>query len=185
MSIHRLILGVAAAASIGAGAIHAQDQQAPAGQAQPAQQQASAAEAVTFNGCIYRASDEASAFALERTADADTTGTQASTATRGAASAIPGAVGTSGTAPADPRMNVAGSWYRLTNPGSENLSDFVGKAVRVTGSVAPGRDDKGTDVVIHRFEPNKTTVTVMDLKPAPQLTVQSITPVEGQCRQAK
>jgi hypothetical protein len=176
VSIRLLILGWTAAASLGAGVIQAQQQPQPSRNAAP----------VTFNGCVYRVSDQPTMFALERTADADTTGTQTSGAATRQPAPAAGAVGTAGTLPADARSNaVVGTWYRLSSPPSENLADHVGQPVRITGSVVPGRDDKGSEVVVHRIEGNKVTVTAVELKPAPQLTIQSISHVEGQCRQAK
>ncbi len=47
----------------------------------------------------------------------------------------------------------------------------------------PGKDEKGADVVFHHIEPGKVTVTALDLKPAPQLQIQSITAAQGQCSQ--
>jgi hypothetical protein len=181
VSIRILIAGWTAA-TLGVGVIQAQQQPQPSAQSQPS----SNAAPVTFNGCVYRVADQPTMFALERTADADTTGTQTSGATRQpGAPAAGGAVGTSGTLPADARSDVAaGTWYRLSSTASDNLADHVGP-VRITGTVAPGRDEKGADVVVHRIDGNKVTVTAVDLKPAPQLTIQSITHVEGQCRQAK
>jgi len=57
------------------------------------------------------------------------------------------------------------AWYRLPEQGAQDVKQNAGKAVRVTGTLTPGKDEKGADIVIHRIEPSKTVVTAMDLKP--------------------
>jgi hypothetical protein len=48
------------------------------------------------------------------------------------------------------------------------------------GQLTPGRDPQGNDVII-QITQEKTVVTAIDLKPAPQLSIASITPLGGTC----
>jgi hypothetical protein len=73
----------------------------------------------------------------------------------------------------------------LTASASEDLKRYVGQRVRINGQLTPGRDPKGNDVVIHRITPEKTVVTTIDLQPAPQLSISSISPLEGSCQDSE
>jgi len=151
-----------------------------------------AEQSVTLTGCVTEASDQANLFALKRmdqnsggnsAGATSTTGNSTSDTARrqnqsgGAASTS--AAGTSGTRA--PNANTEGAIYRLAAPTTQNLKQFVGRRVEIMGHVMPGRDEKGADVVIHRIEPDKTVVTAIDLKPAPQLMVSSIRELQGTC----
>ena len=154
---------------------------------------------MTLTGCVYQASDQPTVFALQRTADdmtasassADNPNTQSgaagttgagSTATAGSRQSSRAAQATTGAAAS--RENEVGGWYRLSADATQDLKQYVGDAVRINGSLVPGKDEQGADIVVHHIEPGKTTVTALDLKPAPQLRIQTITPAQGQCPQA-
>lgn len=159
---------------------------------------------VTFTGCVYQVSDQPNVFALQRISDQMTTGTSgqsgaaassgaSGTTTAGSPGSSSGtsaasgrtssgtSTGTAGTSGSTSAMNQKdlGGWYRLS--GTQDLKQYAGRAVRITGSVTPGKDEKGADIIIHRIEPQRVTVTSVDLKPAPQLMVQSVTQAQGTC----
>ena len=176
------ILGVAAAAQ--------QQSQQPQQQQQQSQQQKPSASAqgqqVTLTGCVYQATDQPTTFALQRMdnmSGSSASGTSGSTA--GSSGATSGAAsGASGTTGAAAGAREQGAWYRLSPSGTEDVKQYVGRPVRISGTVTPGKDEKGADVVVHRIEPGKVTITTLDLKPAPQLQIQSIAAAQGQCSQA-
>jgi hypothetical protein len=132
---------------------------------------------------VYQASDRPTLFALRGTADqtqrtvqgnqpqGQTGQGQTAEGQTGAATGTAGIAG--GT------MGTEGAWYRLMPEGTQDLKPYEGQAVRVSGTLIPAKDPKGADVVIHRIEPQKTVVTALDLQPAPQLRIQSITPLDG------
>jgi hypothetical protein len=112
-----------------------------------------------------------------------TTGTAAKPGTTGTAEK-PGTTGTPGTSPgatasSAPGARTDGAWYRLM--GDAKLKEHVGQRVRITGTVTPGKDEKGADIVIHRIQPDRVSVTSIDLKPAPQLSIQTISEIAGEC----
>jgi hypothetical protein len=150
---------------------------------QPNQQQPmkqNEGKSATLTGCVYQASDQPAMFALRRTAD----GASSSSAEAGASQKQPssqstaGTSGTTGASSADQKAD--GAWYRLSPKGAEDLKQYAGRAVRVTGTIVPGKDPKGADIIIHRIDPSKTVVTAIDLKPAPQLQIESIAPMSGE-----
>lgn len=106
---------------------------------------------------------------------ARTSGTQSGTGTAGTQAGTTGTAATSGGAQA------GGGWYRLAPGAQQDLKEFRGKRVEISGTVTPGRDEKGADIVIHRIEPDRTTVTAIDLKPAPQLSINTIRAAGGTC----
>ena len=131
-----------------------------------------ATEALT--GCVYRTSDQPATFALMRMEGS--AAAQAAPATGDAGRANPAPAGTSGAS-----AGSAGAWYRLSPADQSDLSRYVGQRVRIMGTVTPGRDASGADVLIHRIEPRRTTITAIDIQPAPQLAIGSITPMSGAC----
>ena len=179
--MNRTVLGATWALIMGAAAVGAQTpQQKPSTPAQPA----AVGQSITMTGCVYQTSDQPTTFALRRMADAPGSA-QSGVGTAGAAgaSAAGGATtGAAGTATAGASRSDEGAWYRLM--GDAKLKEHVGERVRVNGTVTPGKDEKGADVVIHRFQPDKLTVTTIDLAPAPQLRIQTITEMSGECPKA-
>jgi hypothetical protein len=199
------LLALACAATLGTAAVAAQqpqsqadpnqrqEQEQPRSQGDPQQQQqqqeqprtAQQAQSATLAGCVYRASDQPTMFAL-RSMEADASGASTRSDEGGqgeivrgrAGEGTAGAVGTTG-ANETQKAGMHG-WYRLSSDAAENLEQYVGEAVRVTGTVVPGRDEKGADVVVHRISPDKVSITALDLRPAPQFRIQTIVPVEGQ-----
>lgn len=194
----RTIIGVTLAVALSPVAAGAQTpQQKPSTQTPQPQ---AAGRSITVSGCVYQLTDQPTTFAL-RGMDGQGTaqsGTSATTGTSGrpnpsgttGTSGTAGTPGTSGTgttgtpsgsgmAGSGSEANMDGAWYRLM--GDAKLKEHTGQRVRISGSVTPGKDDKGADIVIHRIQPNKVTVTSIDLKPAPQLNIQSITQIAGQC----
>jgi hypothetical protein len=91
------------------------------------------------------------------------------------------AAGTTGGASAGAAQSTEGALYRLAPPTGQDLKQFTGRRVEIVGQLMPGRDEKGADVVIHRIEPDKTVVTAIDLKPAPELRVSSMRELPGSC----
>ena len=76
--------------------------------------------------------------------------------------------------------------YRLEDKG-QKLKDHVGYRVEVSGTVTPAKDEKGADIVVTRSARvgvSNTTVTTIDLKPAPRLDVTSVKRVSGDCPKA-
>jgi len=185
---------LAAALGITAGA------QAPANPASPSQANGNASQTITINGCVYKSPDDAM-FALERTPDADATGTQPSAARPADQANVRGATGTSGTTTLSPG-GAAGTgttgpapatWYRLASGPAAGFGEFAGKAVRIRGTVAATSADSprgagnSSQAGTRSIEPAQIPDGVpagVDLKTAPQLIVQDITAVEGQCRAA-
>ena len=47
------------------------------------------------------------------------------------------------------------------------------------GTVIPGRDIDGADVVIHEILPDEVEVRAFDLRPAPELKIDTITAAQG------
>lgn len=199
MSVHS-VLGWSCATLLAAGGTlvaqtptTGQQQKTPQQQTGGQQPSQSQSRSASMTGCVFQLSDDPSMYALnvinEPTATgtsgqsgttqnrSDTAGTTGKTGATGTAGATGGAA--AGTTNAS-QQNLAGTWYRLSGSQSD-LKQYVGKAVRVSGNLVPGKDEKGADVVIHRIEPQKLTVTALDLRPAPHLSVQSITQAQGQC----
>lgn len=142
------------------------DVAAQSGGAQAAQgqtekkQQATTAQQVTLTGCVRQTSDDPKMFALVRSTDA-----QKDKAT--------GTAGSMGRFPI----------YRLQESG-ENLKNHVGHRVEIAGKVTPAKDEKGADIVSMRTENlgvPTTTITTVDLKPAPLLAITSVKQVAGEC----
>jgi hypothetical protein len=152
-------------------------------QSQESQQSQMQKQTVSLTGCVFQASDQPTLFALQRTNDTKAgqtaqAGTSQERTEKGQSGAATGTAGTSGAGMAGMK-GAEGAWYRLTLEGTRDLKQYKGQAVRVSGTLVPGKDSKGADVVIHRIEPEKTVVTAIDLQPAPQLRIQSISPLAG------
>jgi hypothetical protein len=195
----RSLVALGIAVTFGAAA-SAQQQTQPAQpqsqsqQQQQQQQKSMQGQSVTLTGCVYQPTDQPTNFALQRTdgmsgssaasgGTNQTSNTGSSAASSGATSGTSGAAGTSGTSASGGAGREQGAWYRLSASATQDLKEYVGKAVRISGTVIPGKDEKGADVIVHHIEPGKVTVTALDLKPAPQLQIQSITSAQGQCSQ--
>ncbi len=71
----------------------------------------------------------------------------------------------------------------MTSTGAQRLSGYVGKAVRVNGNIQTMQQQNGGEVIVHEIQPNQVTVTSIDLRPAPELKIQSIVPTQGNCSQ--
>lgn len=151
----------------------ARDAAAAAAQRQAVNQPA-APNALTLTGCVYQLSDDPTLFALRRM---DGTSVSASASAGSADRSVAGAIGTTGVAAGAE----AGAWYRLGPDAQRDLSRYVGQRVEVNGRLTPGRDERGADVVVHRIEPDRVTVTALDLQPAPQLSISTIVPATGTC----
>jgi hypothetical protein len=160
--------------------------------APPAQQAAASADGtVAVNGCVYRVTDDPKMFALQRTSDADTTGTQTSNANPAAGANVRGAVGTTGTTTMTPggaagtgtAANAGPMWYRLTDGDAAELANFAGKAVRINGMITSGTSARDAGAG-QRDQLAGATLKAADLESAPALMVHEITGVEGQCKTA-
>lgn len=143
-------------------------------------QRAGQTHPVMLTGCVYQASDQPEVFALERTPRASgtatgTSGTSAQSTTNNGSSS---SSGTSSSANTTARRS---GWFRLTSSAAQQLSQYVGKAVRVNGTVRTPQEETGGEVIVHDVRPNQVTVTAIDLRPAPELKIQSITPAQGDC----
>lgn len=153
----------AAALSIGTITVAAQTggaQTTP--QSESKDQQATTAQQVTLTGCLRQTSDDPRVFGLVPSQDAQKEKEQA-TGTAGKMARFP--------------------LYRLEDKG-QNLKEHVGQRIEVTGKVTPAKDEKGADIVMGRSENigvPTTTITTIDLKPAPRLDVTSVKKVAGNC----
>ena len=143
-------------------------------------------QTVTLTGCVYQASDSPDAYALERVPGASsstTSGTSSSTSPTSSSSATTsnsGAASTSSSATGRRRTG----WFRLSSAGAQKLSEFVGQEVQVMGTVRTPQEQSGGEVVVHEVRPNQVTVTTIDLRPAPELRIQSIRSIQGTCGNA-
>lgn len=161
---------------------------------QSTEQRVSTGQQMTLTGCVRQTSDQPSTFALQQTGSGANSADKeqmdrnksndAATGTSGGSSTASGATGRSGSASAS-GSNSGVPWYRLASKSAQQLSEYVNKPVRIVGTVAPGKDEKGADIMVHRIEPKMVSVTAIDLKPAPQLTIQSISPGQGTCPSGK
>lgn len=152
-----VIFSVALGASVAASTTGAQSTTGQGG----ATAKQSTPQSVTLTGCLRQASDDARLFGLVPSPDANKT-----TGTSGSLSQAP--------------------LYRLEDKG-QNLKGHVGYRVEVTGTVTPAKDEKGADIVVTRSERvgvPTTTVTTIDLKPAPRLDITSVKRVSGDCPKA-
>jgi hypothetical protein len=189
----RSLIAVGIAATVGAAAAAQQPQQQPQSQQQQQSQQqkpsaSKQGQSMTLTGCVYQTTDQPTNFALQRTDAISGPSAAGTSGSSGASSgttpgATSGTSGTTGAAGSAAGARDQGAWYRLSSSATQDLKQYVGRAVRISGTVIPGKDEKGADVVVHHIEPGKVTVTALDLKPAPQLQIQSITQAQGQCTQ--
>jgi hypothetical protein len=201
----KVILALACAAGLGVTSAAAQTAQStPPAQSNTQQNQQNQSSGsnepkalqnvVSMSGCVYQTSDQPTLFAIKRmdhdstsassaqtsttdrqsTTSSDTNSTSRSTNSTDTHATQPGSTG-----------STEGAWYRLTQNATQNLKQYVGQRVQVNGQLTPGRDTKGNDIVIHRITPDKTVVTAIDLQPAPQLSISSITPLSGTCTAAQ
>ena len=147
---------------------------AQTGQQQPKtqQQQSMKASQVTLTGCLRQTTDDPNVFALVSAA----TDKGSATGTSGTS-----AKGT-GTASSMTKFPL----YRLEDKG-QKLKGHLGQRIEVTGTVTPAKDEKGVDIIASRSENigvPTTTITTIDLKPAPRLDVKSVRKIEGECPSA-
>lgn len=167
---------------------------------QKPQSQMAQQKQIMLTGCVYQATDQPTMFALQRTTqdhpgEKDKPGMHAEgkpeMSGKPETAGKPGSTGQPTTGeteamarqgePRTGRGGEIGAWYQLSSDASKDLEQYVGKAVRVNGMLEPGKDEKGVDIVIHRVTRHATAVTAIDLKPAPRLKIQDITPTEGKC----
>jgi hypothetical protein len=127
---------------------------------------------VTLAGCVYQASDDPTLFAFQRI----------STGSHGSASL---AISTFGSEPGAPGVTKTSGWYRLSKNAVQDLRQFTGRRVSLKGTVIPGRDVDGAEVVIHEILPDKVEVRAFDLRPAPELKIDTIAAAQaqGSCNQ--
>jgi hypothetical protein len=126
--------------------------------------------AVTLAGCVYQASDDPRLFAFQRI----------STGSHGSASL---AISTFGSEPGTAGVTKTSGWYRLSKNAVQDLRQFTGRRVNLKGTVIPGRDVDGAEVVIHEVLPDEVEVRAFDLRPAPELKIDTITAAQGSCNQ--
>ncbi|HKT78909.1 MAG TPA: hypothetical protein VJP86_01730 [Vicinamibacterales bacterium] len=135
-------------------------------------------QAVTVVGCLYRASDDVNVFAVKRTegAGAGAVGTAGTTASATSSSDTAGtAAGSTGAAAA-----TRPAWYRLATSGTQDFNSFVGRAVRVTGTV-PSANGGAPSTSAPTVQISSAKFTTAELGSASQIVVQSITAAEGEC----
>lgn len=120
---------------------------------------------VTLTGCLRQTSDDPNVFAL--VSSQEKTGTTGTTGTKETAS----------------HDMTKFPLYRLDDTGQQ-LKSHTGQRIEVTGTVTPAKDEKGVDIIASRSENigvPTTTITTVDLKPAPRLAVTSVREVVGDC----
>ena len=93
------------------------------------------------------------------------------------------AIGTRASGPGTAGVTKTRGWYRLSKNAVQDLRQFTGRPVSLKGTVIPGRDVDGAEVVIHEILPDKVEVTTFDLWPAPELKINTITAAQGSCNQ--
>jgi hypothetical protein len=125
----------------------------------PSYESAGAAKAVTVTGCL-KAGDSADSFILSDLKFSD--------------KKAPGAVGTSGSAPA-PAAIASATTLKL-NPGSAKLTDHVGHTVEVTGAVG-AKGDSGASTA----PADPTASPRASASSGPSLDVKSVKMVSESC----
>jgi hypothetical protein len=162
------------------GSAAAQSSSLPRQQSRPGQDPK---QVTSLTGCVHQASDQPTLFALQRIGDGTAQPTpqggqpQGQTGQGQAAEGQGTATGTAGSSPAVSENE--GTWYRLLPEGTQDLKQYTGQVVHVTGTLVPGKDAKGGDVLVHPIDQHRGTVTAIDLVPAPQVRIQSISPLAG------
>ena len=133
---------------------------------------AASSHSITLTGCVYQASDDPRLFAFQRI----------STGSYGSASST---IGTFGGGPGTAGVTKTRGWYRLSTNADQDLRQFTGRRVSLKGTVIPGRDVDGGEVVTHEILPDRVgvEVTAFDLRPAPELKIDTITAAQGSCNQ--
>ena len=133
---------------------------------------AASSHSITLTGCVYQASDDPKLFAFQRI----------STGFYGSASL---AISTYGSGPGAAGVTKTRGWYRLSKNAVQDLRPFTGRSVSLKGTVIPGRDLDGAEVVVHEILPDKVEMEVraFDLRPAPELKIDTITAAQGSCNQ--
>ena len=133
-------------------------QQNPAAPSPSTPSNAASSHSITLTGCVYQASDDPTLFAFQRI----------STGFYGSASL---AISTYGSGPGTAGVTKTRGWYRLSKNAVLDLRPFTDRPVSLKGTVIPGRDVDGADVVVHEILPDKVEVEVraFDLRPAPEL----------------
>ena len=131
---------------------------------------AASPHSITLTGCVYQASDDPTLFAFQRIS-------------RGSYGSAGLAIGTFGSGPGTGGITKTRGWYRLSKNAVQDLRQFTGRSVSLKGTVMPGRDVDGAEVVIHEILPNEVEVRAFDLRPAPELKIDTITAAQGSCSQ--
>jgi hypothetical protein len=129
---------------------------------------------ITIRGCVHQIADQPGRFALRGIQSAESASADVPVGSVGRA---PGSAAATAGAAGEPVT----AWYQLGEQSEQNLERHVGQHVEVTGELMPGRDERGADVVIHRLQPDRLTVTAVDLRPAPLLEIHSISPGTAPC----
>jgi hypothetical protein len=131
---------------------------------------AASSHSITLTGCVYQASDDQTLFAFQRI----------STGSYGSANL---AIGTFGGGPGTAGVTKTSGWYRLWKNAVQDLRQFTGRRVSLKGTVIQDRDVDGAEVVIHEILPDEVQVRAFDLRPAPELKIDTITAAQGSCNQ--
>jgi hypothetical protein len=162
------VLPFVTVAGIEANLIALQQNAAPPSPSTPSN--AASSHSIALTGCVYQASDDPRLFAFQRI----------STGSYGSASS---AIGTFGGGPVTAGVTKTSGWYRLSTNAAQDLRQFTGRRVTLKGTVIPGRDVDGGEVVIHEVLPDEVDVRAFDLRPAPELKIDTITAAQGSCNQ--
>jgi hypothetical protein len=131
---------------------------------------AASSHSITLTGCVYEASDDPRLFAFQRI----------STGSHGSANL---SLSTYGSGPGRIAVTATRGWYRLSKNAVQDLRQFTGRRVSLKGTVTPGRDMDGAEVVIHETLADEVEVKAFDLRPAPELEIDTITAAQGSCNQ--
>lgn len=202
----RTVFTFLSAAGMSAALAAGQPQSRPAEPQQPHQSQEQTdpkSQSVTLTGCVYQATDQPPLFALRTMGErnSEIAGAAGPPAPRDGHAGTAGVAGVPGAAdspsPRDGHVGAAGTtgdaragaphapnvaWYRLASQPGEDLKQYAGRAVRVTGTLAPGAGGQGADLGPDRVQMVGAQVTASDLEPAPQVQIQSIGPADGECK---
>jgi hypothetical protein len=162
------VLPFVAAAGIEANLITLQQNPAPPSPSTPSN--AASSHSITLTGCVYQTRDDPRLFAFQRI----------STGSYGSANL---AISTFGGEPGTAGVTKTRGWYRLSTNAVQDLRQFTGRRVSLKGTVIPGRDVDGAEVVIHEIVPDEVEVRAFDLRPAPELKIDTISAAQGSCNQ--
>ena len=170
MRIMLAVLTLVAVAEIAAEANLITLQQNPTPSSQSMPSNTASSHSITLTGCVYQTSDDPRLFAFQRI----------STGSYGSANL---AISTFGGEPGTAGVTKTRGWYRLSKNAIQDLRQFTGRRVSLKGTVIPGRDVDGAEVVIHEILPDNVEVSAFDLRPAPELKIDTISAAQGSCNQ--